>query len=83
MRPPSARLAPLLLTVSDTARRLRRHEQTVRAMIRRGDLAAIRLGRLVRVLAATVDQTRVTFEPAVRPPTPVRAFRRLSVGSEP
>ena len=56
MRPPSVRLSPLLLTVPDTARRLRRHEQTIRAMIRRGDLAAIRLGRLVRVLAAAVDR---------------------------
>jgi excisionase family DNA binding protein len=44
------------LTVPDTARRLHLHEQTVRAMIRRGDLAAVRLGRLVRVLAAAVDQ---------------------------
>jgi excisionase family DNA binding protein len=41
--------------VPDTARRLRRHEQTVRAMIRRGDLAAVRLGRLIRVLAAGVE----------------------------
>jgi excisionase family DNA binding protein len=51
--------APLLLTVPDTARRLHRHEQTVRAMIRRGDLAAVRLGRLVRVFATAVDRSRV------------------------
>jgi excisionase family DNA binding protein len=56
MRSPSVARAPLLLTVTDTARRLRRHEQTVRAMIRRGDLAAVRLGRLVRVLAAGVSR---------------------------
>jgi excisionase family DNA binding protein len=53
----SVQPAPLLLTVSDTARRLNRHEQTVRAMIRRGDLAAVRLGRLVRVFAAAVEET--------------------------
>ena len=73
-------LAPLLLTVPDVARRLRRHEQTVRAMIRRGDLAAIRLGRLVRVLAAAVDGPGpVTSEAAVRQPTPRRTLRRLPV----
>lgn len=58
--------APLLLTVTDTARRLNRHEQTVRAMIRRGDLAAVRLGRLVRVLAAAVDRLG---EPGMASPT--------------
>jgi excisionase family DNA binding protein len=78
MRPSSVRLAPLLLTVPDTARRLRRHEQTIRAMIRRGDLAAIRLGRLVRVLAAAVDRAgAVMGQAAVRPRTPRRALRRL------
>src|SRR5262249_30957245 len=83
MRRSSARLTPLLLTVPDTARRLQRHEQTVRAMIRRGDLAAIRLGRLVRVLAAAVDQTGVTLERAVRLPTSPQALRRFSAGSQP
>ena len=58
--------SPLLLTVPDTARRLRRHEQTIRAMIRRGDLAAVRLGRLVRVLAAAVDGLS---QPAMAPAT--------------
>ena len=78
MRPSSVRLAPLLLTVPDTARRLRLHEQTIRAMIRRGDLAAIRLGRLVRVLAAAVDRASAVMGPAaVRPRTPRRVLRRL------
>ena len=80
IRMPSStlRLAPLLLTVPDTARRLHRHEQTVRAMIRRGDLAAIRLGRLVRVLSAAVDRaTEAMSEAAVHSPTPRRTFRRL------
>jgi excisionase family DNA binding protein len=81
MLTPSVALAPLLLTVPDTARRLRRHEQTVRAMIRRGDLAAIRLGRLVRVLAAAVDVASLALEPVpVRPRTrPVLRRLRPSV----
>lgn len=77
MQAPSVLRAPLLLTVPDTARRLRRHEQTVRAMIRRGDLAAIRLGRLIRVLAAAVDSASATMRSAaVRPRTPRQALRR-------
>jgi len=75
MRPPSVSRAPLLLTVPDTARRLHRHEQTVRAMIRRGDLAAVRLGRLVRVLAAAVDRAGAlgaVAPAAVRPRAPRR-----------
>ena len=77
MRSESAPLSPLLLTVPDTARRLRRHEQTIRAMIRRGDLAAIRLGRLIRILAATVDRAaEMLAEPAVRRGGP-RGLRRV------
>jgi excisionase family DNA binding protein len=78
MRHSSVRLAPLLLTVPDTARRLRLHEQTIRAMIRRGDLAAIRLGRLVRVFAAAVDRAGAMMgQAAVRPRTLRRAIRRF------
>jgi excisionase family DNA binding protein len=78
MRPTSVRLTPLLLTVTDAARRLRRHEQTVRAMIRRGDLAAIRLGRLVRVMAAAVDgASRAPESVPVRSRTTRPEFRRL------
>jgi excisionase family DNA binding protein len=64
MRSDAVRLPPLLLTVSDAARQLRRHEQTVRAMIRRGDLAAVRLGRLVRILATAVDRAAPAMIPA-------------------
>ncbi|HWC03915.1 MAG TPA: helix-turn-helix domain-containing protein [Methylomirabilota bacterium] len=75
---PSVPRAPLLLTVPDTARRLRRHEQTIRAMIRRGDLAAVRLGRLIRVLATAVDRASEAMgSDAVRPRTPRRSFRRI------
>jgi len=78
MKSASVQFPPLLLTVPDTARRLRLHEQTIRAMIRRGDLGAIRLGRLVRILAATVDRAAAALgEPAVRPRTPQRDLRRV------
>jgi excisionase family DNA binding protein len=65
--------------VPDTARRLHRHEQTVRAMIRRGDLAAVRLGRLIRVLAAAVDELDGVERtaPAVPSSIPRRATPRL------
>jgi excisionase family DNA binding protein len=70
--------SPLLLTVPDTARRLHRHEQTVRAMIRRGDLAAVRLGRLVRVLAAAVDGlSRPPMAPVTIQPRSSRRSPRL------
>src|SRR5262245_54698952 len=79
MRSSSVQLDPLLLTVPDAARRLHRHEQTVRAMIRRGDLAAIRLGRLVRIFASAVEQTTVMPElAAVRPRRPGRDLRGLA-----
>jgi len=81
--PRSVPRSSLLLTVPDTARRLRRHEQTVRAMIRRGDLAAVRLGRLVRVLTAAVEGTLpvplTADREAVPPAAPRRAVRRLLV----
>lgn len=78
MRSRSLPLAPLLLTIPDAARRLRRHEQTIRAMIRRGDLAAIRLGRLVRVLADAVDRASAAMgQTALHPLPPRRPLRRL------
>jgi excisionase family DNA binding protein len=79
MKSASVQFPPLLLTVPDTARRLRLHEQTIRAMIRRGDLGAIRLGRLVRILAATVDRAAAALgEPSARPRTPQRDLRRVA-----
>lgn len=76
MRRSSVFRYPLLLTVPDTARRLRRHEQTIRAMIRRGDLAAVRLGRLIRVLAAAVD--RFGEAETAPPAAQLRASRRAT-----
>ena len=80
MRRSSVFRYPLLLTVPDTARRLHRHQQTVRAMIRRGDLAAVRLGRLIRVLAAAVDRFAEadTEPPAAQPRPSRRATSRLA-----
>ena len=79
MRSASVPFPPLLLTVPDTARRLHLHEQTIRAMIRRGDLAAIRLGRLIRILAAPVDRAAAAAlgAPSVRPRAAQRALRRV------
>jgi hypothetical protein len=75
MRPESVPGAIPLLTVPDTARRLHRHQQIIRARIRRGDLEAVRLRRLVRVFAAAVDRARAleAVEPvAGRPRSPRR-----------
>jgi excisionase family DNA binding protein len=47
-RPPKS---PLLLTMTEAARRLRVHVSTVRAMIRRGAIPVVRFGRSVRVYA--------------------------------
>ena len=78
MRSASVPFPPLLLTVPDTARRLHLHEQTIRAMIRRGDLAAIRLGRLIRILAAPVDRAAAApGAPSVRPRGAQRVLRRV------
>jgi hypothetical protein len=47
-------------------------------MIRRGDLAAIRLGRLIRILAAPVDRAAAALgAPSVRPRAAQRALRRV------
>jgi excisionase family DNA binding protein len=43
------------LTVAETAQRLSVHPATVRRMLDRGDLARIRIGRLVRVDLASLD----------------------------
>src|SRR5437879_6254818 len=54
-----------LLTVRDVARLLAVHEDTVRALIRRGELRVVRLGRAVRVeqeeLDALKDRNRVAL----------------------
>lgn len=45
---------PKFLTVRETAQVLQCHPDTVAAMIRRGELRAVRLGRAVRVPAESI-----------------------------
>ena len=48
----------MLLTVDEAASELRVHPSTIRKMIRRGEISAIRIGRVWRVdAAATVPRT--------------------------
>ena len=61
-RPPEP---PLLLTVTEAARRLGVHVTTVRAMIRRGAIPVVRFGRSVRVYA-----------PALATAAPLRHHRK-------
>lgn len=56
-----------LLTVEEAANRLRVHPETVRRMIRRGELAAIRVGTIWRI-----DETDLAPERIVRQPRPPR-----------
>ena len=46
------------LTITDTATRLKLHKETVRRMIKRGDLAAITVGRKkeYRIYQASIDK---------------------------
>jgi excisionase family DNA binding protein len=68
--------AHLLVTVSDAARHLRRHEQTIRAMIRRGELATVRFGRVVRVFASAVETAHRRLSAAAPSPAVAAAPRR-------
>jgi excisionase family DNA binding protein len=43
------------LTVAETAKELRCHPDTVAAMIRRGELKAVKLGRAVRVVSESIE----------------------------
>jgi len=45
---------PEFLTVSETARELRCHVDTVTSMVKRGELRAVRLGRAVRIVAESI-----------------------------
>ena len=52
---------PELLTVKETAERLRCHKETVYAMLERGDLAGFKIGSLWRIDAASLPApTRAT-----------------------
>lgn len=55
-----------LLTVAEVAERCRIHPATVRAMIERGDLPGVRIGKLYRVPREAVERlTRVPESRAV------------------
>ena len=47
---------PAALSVNETAERLGVHPQTVRAMIKRGDLRAVRAGRRLLVPVRAIDE---------------------------
>lgn len=51
-----ARSDRVALTIGDAAKRLAVSRATVRRLLVRGALVRVRLGRCVRVLAASVDQ---------------------------
>ena len=71
-----ARAELQLLTVAVVAERLALHVKTVRRLIARGDLRAVRIGTAVRVhpddLEELVNRKR---ERAAPPPAPLRAVR--------
>lgn len=46
---------PEFLTVSETSKLLRCHQDTISAMARRGEIRVVRLGRAVRVVRASID----------------------------
>jgi excisionase family DNA binding protein len=76
-----------LLTVREVAERLRVHPITVRRLIASGRLAAVRIGRAVRVREADVgalsrpgeSRARAAYR---RPPAPEEMERRRKVGEE-
>jgi excisionase family DNA binding protein len=47
---------PDFMTIRQTADELNCHPDTVAALIQRGELAAIRLGRAVRVVSASIQR---------------------------
>ena len=65
-----------LLTVDEAAEQLRVHPVTVRRMIRRGDLAAVRIGSVYRVDADELKPRRVAPPArASRPADPSKLMR--------
>lgn len=65
-----------LLTVDEAAEQLRCHPVTIRRMIRRGDLAAVKVGSVYRISADDLKPTRVTPQqkPARVDPSPLAQF---------
>ncbi len=46
---------PRFSTISETAHALRCHPDTVAALIKRGELKAVRLGRAIRVVSESIN----------------------------
>ena len=67
-----------LLTVDEVATELRVHPETVRRMIKRGQLAAVMAGNMYRIPAEEIKPKR--FEPTPRAsvddPSPLARFAR-------
>jgi len=61
------------LTVGDVAQRLSVHPQTVRSWVARGELRAIRIGRIIRVRRA--DLADMLEDARLAPPTHTRAAK--------
>jgi excisionase family DNA binding protein len=85
LRPLAARLgalarpaapAPALVTVTDAARRLDCHPKTVRAMVDRGQLRAVRVGKALRVDLASLEEVGAERATPAAPRRPRRAATR-------
>jgi excisionase family DNA binding protein len=64
-----------LLTVEEAASRISVNPETIRRMIRRGDLAALKVGNVYRVDQADLVPTR--REPKLRPTRPETPLSRF------
>lgn len=49
-------MAPQMLNINDAAAALSLHPQTVRAMIKRGDLAAVQIGRHWKIPVSALEK---------------------------
>jgi excisionase family DNA binding protein len=67
-----------LLTVDEAATQLRVHPETIRRMIKRGELAAVRAGSVYRIPADELAPKRVEPTPraSVDDPSPLARFAR-------
>lgn len=66
-----------LLTVDEAAAQLRVHRETIRRMIRRGDLAAIKIGNVYRVDLSDLKPTRrARVRPAIEGDTRLTRYAR-------
>ena len=69
---------PEMLTVAEAAAYLRVHPVSLRRMIRRGDLPALRVGRVWRIAAADLQPTTAPRAPK---PEPVGFMKYVHLGA--